>query len=212
MTIINNGSLKDLLTAANTGPFMQAEIISLTGKGKLRVTCNWMYSALNCDPNDNSTFLWQFSKVDDQHISLSPVNSCISKTIYASVRDDYNYYVQVQAPFSADWIIAAARDEVINFHPLSITVAQLKGFNNKFISLNATPDCQGGHTGFRVRSIGETFDINAQWFIAIKSSLQSHIQFSGVDNSIESVQKQLAEVNISIDSSILEQVVLQLNQ
>lgn len=210
MITITNENLSSLLQAANVGPFMQAEIVSLTGKGKLRVTCNWLYSSLNCDPNDNSTFLWQFNKIDDQHISLSPVNSCISRTIYASVRDDINYYVQLQAPYSADWITAVARDEIIGFQLRSTAIAQLTGFNGKFIRMNDQPDNHGGHSGYRVRSMGDTFDQNAQWFIGIKSSLQPHIQFSGLNNSFESIGQQLKKSKIEIEESILQKVVSQL--
>lgn len=210
MITITNENLGSLLQSANVGPFMQAEIVSLTGKGKLRTTCNWLYSSLNCDPNDNSTFLWQFSKIDDQHISLSPVNSCISKTIYASVRDDINYYLQVQAPYSADWITAVARDEIIGFQLRSTAIAQLTGFNGKFIRLNDTIDNHGGHSGYRVRSIGDSFDQNAQWFIGIKSSLQPHIQFSGINNSYESIVQQLQEEEIQIDEDVLKNIATQL--
>lgn len=211
MIKINNGSLGDLLKAAATGPFMQAEIISLTGKGKLRVTCNWLYSSLNCDPNDNHTFLWEFSKIDDQHISLSPVNSCISKRIYASVRDDINWYVQVQAPYSADWITAVGGDEIISLIMHDLSIAQFNGFNGSYITLNSNEDIHGGHSGYRVRSIGSTFEQEAQWFIAIKLCLQSDIDFSGYSNSMESLQRQLTKCGISLESSVLDKINIQLN-
>lgn len=210
MIIINNGSLKELLLAANNGPFMQAEIVSLTGKGKLRVTCNWLYSSLNCDPNDNSTFLWQFNKIDDQHVSLSPVNSCINKTVYASVRDDINYYLQVQAPYSADWITAVGRDEIIGFKLQGTFIAQLTGFNGKLVTLNNSSESHGNHSGFRVRSTGDTFSQNAQWFVSIKKSLQPHIEFSGAQFDFESVTKELENCEITVDQTLLKQVLSQL--
>ncbi|WP_163398728.1 hypothetical protein [Flavobacterium fluviatile] len=211
MITINNGSVHELLLAANTGPFMQAEIVSLTGKGKLRVTCNWLYSSLNCDSNDNSTFLWQFNKIDDQHISLSPVNSCINKTIYASVRDDINYYLQVQAPYSADWITAVGRDEIIGFKLQGTFIGAFTGFNNKFIALNDNSDSHGGHTGFRLRSAGDTFNQNAQWFVAIKNSLQQHIHFSGVKYDLTTIEKEINTLNMTLDNDVLEKVILQIN-
>lgn len=211
MITINNGSLKELLLAANTGPFMQAEIVSLTGKGKLRITCNWLYSSLNCDTNDNSTFLWQFNKIDDQHISLSPINSCINRTIYASVRDDINYYLQVQAPYSADWITGVGRDEIIGFKLQGTFVGQFTGFNGKLVSLNDGADSHDGHTGFRLRSIADTFNQNAQWFISIKKSLQAHINFSGANYDLTSLQQELNNCDITVESTILKQLVLQIN-
>lgn len=211
MITINNGNLGELLSAANQGPFLQAEIISLTGKGKLRVTCNWLYSSLNCDPNDLSSFVWQFNKIDDQHISLSPVNSCIGKTIYASVRDDINYYLQVQAPYSADWITAVARDEIINLVMHDLSIAQFNGFNGLYLTLNDNADSHGDHTGYRVRSIGTTFTESAQWFIGVVGSLQPHIQFSGYSNSMESLQQQLVKRRISIEENVLQKIKQQLD-
>ncbi len=210
MIIINNGSLKELLLAANTGPFMQAEIVSLTGKGKLRVTCNWLYSSLNCDPNDSSVFLWQFNKIDDQHISLSPINSCINKTIYVSIRDDIGYILQVQAPYSADWITAVGRDEIIGFKLQGTFIAQFTGFNGKFVALNDNAESHDNHSGFRVRSIGDTFNQNAQWFVAIRKSLQPNIQFSGAQFDFESIQNELKNLDIALDHNLVEQVVSQL--
>lgn len=211
MIIINNGNLGELHRVANQGPFLQAEIISLTGKGKLRVTCNWLYSSLNCDPNDLSSFVWQFNKIDDQHISLSPVNSCTDKTIYASVRDDINYYLQTQAPYSADWITVVARDEIINLVMHDLSIAQFNGFNGLYLTLNDNADRHGNHTGYRVRSIGTTFTENAQWFIGVVGSLQPHIQFSGYSNSIESLQQQLGKNRIHLDEKVLEKINLHIN-
>lgn len=207
---INDGSLKALLHAAAPGPFMHAEILSLTGRGKLRVTCNWLYSSLNCDPNDNSTFEWQFNKIDDQHVSLSPVSSCITRTIYASVRDDIDYYVQVQAPYSADWITAVGRDEIIGFKMHDLLIAQFNGFNGLYLALNDNADSHGAHSGYRVRSVGTVFDQKAQWFIGIKNSLQEHIRFSGHNNSMDSLQKQLINCRINVNDYALRKIADQL--
>ncbi|MCJ7617114.1 MAG: hypothetical protein MUO43_11325 [Desulfobacterales bacterium] len=211
MKKITNGSLGDLLKAADTGPFMQAEIFSLTGKGKLRVTCNWLYSSLNCDPSDNSVFLWEFSKIDNQRISISPANSCISKRIYASIRDDIDWYVQVQAPYSGDWITAVKRDEIISFSLHDLSIAQFNGFNGSYITLNSNEDNHGGHSGYRIRSIGSTFSKETQWFIGIKLCLQSDIEFSGYSNSMESLQRQLTKCGINLESNVLDKINIQLN-
>lgn len=203
MIEINNGNLQELLMASDTGPFMQAEIVSLTGNGKLRVTCNWLYSSLNCDPNDNSTFLWQFSKVDEKHISLSPVNSCIGKPIYASVRDDIGYQLQVQAPYSADWITAVGRDEIISFTLHDLSIGQFNGFNGAYIALNSTADRHDDHTGYRVKSVGSSFNQNAQWFIVVRTTLQPNIKFSFPDNDKEAIIRQISSSTIAVDSNVV---------
>ncbi|MEW6603098.1 MAG: hypothetical protein AB1351_00230 [Thermoproteota archaeon] len=131
----------------------EAELSSIVGRGKLRITYNWLYSALNCDPNDNSSFTWVFIKRDDGKIVISPKNGYLGKTLYASVRDDWGWYVQVQAPNSADWITAVGRDEILEIAGTGILSIALKGFNGRFIAVNQTADNHGGHAGYRLRSV-----------------------------------------------------------
>jgi hypothetical protein len=207
MQTINNGSVSDLLHTAATGPFMQAEIISLSGLGKLRVTCNWLYSSLNCDPNDNSPYLWQFNKVDEQHISLSPVTSCIRVPIYASVRDDINDYMQVQAPYSADWITAVGRDEIMSFTLHDLSIADFKGFNGSYLALNNFPDSHSQHSGYRLRSVGSMFDQWSQWYISVAGALQPSLQFSGQDNTASGVAKQLTSCGIEMKAGMRDRLV-----
>ncbi len=210
MKKIENGSVGSLLAASAPGPFMRAELISLTGSGRLRVTCNWLYSSLNCDPNDDHTFLWEFSKIDGEHISLSPVDSCIERPIYASVRDDLDDYVQVQAPFSADWITAVARDETLAFEVHDLAIGQFNGFNGNYLQLDAHIDSHGGHAGYRVRSVGTTFDAATQWYIRVHESLQAGIQFSGTDNGFDALEQQLGRGSISLGVDILNKLKKQL--
>jgi hypothetical protein len=157
---------------------LQAEIFSVTGHGKLRVTYNWLYSALNCDPNDNSTFLWNFYDMGNGHVAISPQNGYNNMKLFASVRDDWNWYVQVQAPHSADWITAAQRDEVIGLQMLDLGLAKLTGFNNQWIGVLDQPDGgnirtngkdTGSHTGYRVQSLYTSPVKETIWFIKIIS-------------------------------------------
>lgn len=155
---------------------MQAEIFSITGLGKLRVTYNWLYSALNCDPNDNSSFIWNIYQTANNTIAMSPQLGYAGKTLYASVRDDWDYYVQVQAPHSADWITAAQRDEFIGLQMLDLGLVKLSGFNNELIGLLDQPDSgnirtngrnTGSHSGYRVRSIYGGSSKQTLWFLKI---------------------------------------------
>ena len=118
--------------AAGNGPLLQGELVPLNNKGKLRVSYNWLYSALNCNPNDSSPFVWTISKVDDTHISLSPRDSHSGMTLYASIRDDLSWYAQVQAPFSADWIRAVGRDEICALESQDLLIMSFKGFNGQY--------------------------------------------------------------------------------
>lgn len=178
-SIVKNGALdfRECIKAAQTGTVMEAEIVSLDNKGKLRVTYNWLYSALNCDPNDSSIFKWVFTKIDDTHVAISPKDGYAGKTLYASVRDDWSWYLQVQAPHSADWITAIQRDEILIMEPHQLHMVSFKGFNNEYVAIDQDISSHQYHAGYRLRSIG-TVDVKSRmWFLlGVTESLQEGLK------------------------------------
>ncbi|WP_339869331.1 hypothetical protein [uncultured Algoriphagus sp.] len=204
-------SEQSLMYNTLNGPFMQAELYSLTGLGKLRVTCNWLYSALNVDPQDGSPFLWEFSREAENLISISPTSSCIEHKIYASVRDDNQNFLQVQAPFSADWITAIGRDELITMNVQDLNLGTFKGFNNSYIRLDDSVTSHDNHNGYRLRSVGAEIDNNSVWYLKIQRGLQSNLELKEQDYTIERVRTQLQTAGIKINEDILEKLVGQLN-
>lgn len=188
---------------ADAGTSFRAQIISLKG-GNLRVTCNWLYSALNIDPNDASDFLWNISKVDNSHISISPVNSCITKPIYASVRDDYNWYIQVQAPFSADWITAARQDEFFGVSIGDLMITTLKGFNGKLVKRDDSVTTHQNHAGYMIRSIGDTDDDSTNWFLSVKAVSAKGYEWIGGTISLEELEAALNKRKITLQTEELQ--------
>lgn len=172
MASVTLTSARDLLTVAQDGPLMEAEILPLTGQGKLRVTYDWLYSALNCDPSDSSSFVWRISRVDAEHIALSPRDPHQGMTLYASVRDDWDWYVEVQAAHSADWIRAIGRDETIGFETKDLLIVALKGFNDQYIAVDSQISDHAPHAGFRLRSAGTENPKARLWFLAVRATLQ----------------------------------------
>jgi hypothetical protein len=169
-------SFLSAVAAAATGPLLDAEMIPLNNKGKLRVTYNWLYSALNCDPRDDSRFVWVLSKVDETHISLSPKEQYRNMKLYASVRDDWSWYVQVQAPHSADWIRAVGRNEILTLESSGLLTASLKGWNSQYVAVDANISPHDNHSGYRLRSIG-TDDVKARsWFLGVTQTLQAGLR------------------------------------
>ncbi|GAB2962185.1 hypothetical protein GCM10027048_33250 [Hymenobacter coalescens] len=158
--------------AAQAGPVAEVQLLPLSQQGRLRVTYNWLYSALNCDPNDGSTFLWVVNKLDEQHVTLTPKDGYQGRRLYASVRDDWNYYVQVQAPHSADWITGVGRDEILTLTFADLFV-RLQGFNGCYLSVNGAADNHGGHQGFRVMSTAPAPGPASTWFMRPVASLQA---------------------------------------
>jgi hypothetical protein len=188
---------------------MQAELVSLSSKGKLRVTYNWLYSALNCDPNDNSTFLWNINSIGGNNVSLSPQNGYNGMTLYASVRDDWNWQVEVQAPHSADWIRAVGRDEIIGMQTHDLGILGFTGFNGSYIAVDnstTTHVASNGswHTGYLLHSTsGAPTSKDALWFPKISGS--------GVQREAIDVQNILKTFNISLTEEEYNRLLTQIS-
>lgn len=199
--------LVQTLAAAQTGPVFEAELIPFTNQGKLRVTYNWLYSALNCDPNDGTAFAWIFSKLDDTRVTISPKYGYGGRTLYASVRDDNGWYLQVQAPYSADWITGAGRDEFLTITGEDLLIITLKGFNGEDIAVDGGISDHGGHAGYRLRSIGSDNLKSRLWFAAIDRSLQAGLAVTTRSEVTEAdIQNSLAACEISASPAEIAQM------
>lgn len=165
-------ALTGVLAAAAVGPVLEAVLVPLSGQGKLRVTYNWLYSALNCDPADSSDFVWVLSKISPTQVSLSPRDPFEGRHLYASVRDDLGYYVQVQAPGSAHWITQVGRDEVLSAQGDDLLTVSFLGFNNQYLSVETELSRHGGHDGYRVRSVGSGGYAARTFFVGLLRSVQ----------------------------------------
>ncbi len=167
--------LAEVLSAAAVGDVAEAVLIPLSKQGKLRVTYDWLYSALNCDPNDNSDFIWILTKVDANHVALSPKDPHNGHQLYASVRDDWSWFVQVQAPHSADWITAIGRNEIMLVEGADLLTISLKGWNNQYVTVNTDLSAHDWHAGFRLQSI-DGGDKNARtFFLGVTQLLQPEL-------------------------------------
>jgi hypothetical protein len=165
-----------LFSLSANGPFMQANLVPVSGQGKVRVTYNWLYSSLNCDPNDPSTFAWTFVKLNDTQVALSPSLPYQGMTLYASVRPDIGYCVQVQAPYSADWITGIGGDEIITMNVRDLSIATFQGVNGSYIAVNPAPDQHDDHTGYRLFSTA-TDPNQALFLIQPTTSLQQGLEY-----------------------------------
>jgi hypothetical protein len=168
-----------LWAAAANGGVMQAELFPLSNVGRVRFTPNWLYTALNCDPNDSSPSVWTIAKLDATHISLS--QGYAGMTLYASVRDDWNWQVELQAPFSADWITAVGGDETIGIDPQDLLTARFQGFNGQYIAVDggitSHDDSSGNsHSGYLLHSTGSGDPKAYTFFLGIQRSLQPGLQ------------------------------------
>ncbi|HEY5820510.1 MAG TPA: hypothetical protein VIT20_00950 [Propionibacteriaceae bacterium] len=165
-------SLGQGLRAAAVGDVAAGVLVPLSKQGKLRVTYNWLYSALNCDPQDDSDFIWLLTKIDDTHISLSPRDPYAGMRLYASVRDDWDFYVQVQAPHSADWITAVGRNETLLVEGGDLMTLSLRGWNNQYLTVDPGLSGHDNHSGYRVRSAVGADHLAQTFFFGVTEILQ----------------------------------------
>jgi hypothetical protein len=174
-------SVAATIAAADAGPALTGEIFPLSGVGKVRVTYNWLYSGLNCDPGDQSGFSWVFQKMPGGAVALSPGAAYAEMTLFASVRPDNDNFVQVQAPFSADWITQAQGDEEMTMTDLGLLTVELQGVNGSYLGANASQtsynDSSGNpHSGYRIQSNVGTPDLSSKFFVAVQQNLQAGAQ------------------------------------
>jgi hypothetical protein len=176
-TAPQEGNLACLFQCAEPGPFLRAQLTSEAGRRPLRVTYNWLYSALNCTPSETTPFFWDFIKTADGSLALSPSDHYGGRTLYASVRPDWGYNVQVQAPGSADWITAIGADEKLSAQATGILGAAFKGLNGSYIAVNETADDQEGHSGYRLRSLMNQLIDDCTFRISNATVLQEGMEF-----------------------------------
>lgn len=205
---MTSATLRNAFAAAATGPLIEAEMIPLNDKGKLRVTYNWLYSALNCDSGDDSRFVWVLNKINETCISLSPKEQYRGMTLYASVRDDWSWYVQVQAPHSADWIREVRRNETLTLESLSdLLIVSLKGWNSQYIAVDTDISRHDNHSGYRLRSIG-TDDVKARsWFLGVTQTLQAGLRLPlRHELTQEDIRRELLACGLAAESEDISRI------
>ncbi|APC14642.1 hypothetical protein BLL42_02425 [Pseudomonas frederiksbergensis] len=171
--IANQITLSGSLKAANPGAVLSGQLVPLNNIGNLRVKYNWLYSALNCDPSDETPFYWVISKIDgDKNVSLSPQQPFSGMTLYASVRPDYSNAVQVQAPFSADWITAIGGDETMTLTEEGLLTIALRGTNQSYLCADSSPTSHGDHSGYLFHSSAGSISSSSSFFVVVNKVFQ----------------------------------------
>nr|MDT0661589.1 hypothetical protein [Micromonospora sp. DSM 115978] len=171
------GNLACLYQCARPGPFLRARLTSVTGRGPLRATYGWLYSALNCVPNDDSAFRWDFIKLGNGQLALSPSEPHSGMTLYTSVRPDWESFAQLQAPRSAAWIRGIGADEQLTAEAVGILGAAFKGLNGSYLAVMAEADRHEGHAGYRVRSFASQLVDDCEFVISDAMVLQEGMDF-----------------------------------
>lgn len=201
-------TLANALDNAGPGAVLQAQLFPVEGSGNLRVTYNWLYSALNCDPNDTSMFTWVFTKLSGNAVALSPAAQYSGMTLYASVRPDISYYVEVQAPYSADWITAIGGDETLTMNDLGLLTVNFQGVNGQYLAVNpntTTHDDSSGnsHTGYLLQSNAPSPGPATNMFVAVTQLLQDGIEVPlATSLSVSDIGTALAEQGVKNATAI----------
>jgi len=169
---MNAFGLESIWARANDGPVVSARLVPLSNQGDVRVTYNWLYSALNCVPSDTSVFEWVLAKANGK-VTLSPQVPFNGRKLYGSVRPIWEYFIQVQAERSADWITAIGADEELTLHELGFFVIGLQGVNGKYLTVNGATTDHAPHSGFRIQSnAGDASAKASRFFLAVQQVLQ----------------------------------------
>lgn len=213
LSTLSRTALASALAAAAPGAVMTAQIYPLVGLGPIRVTYNWLYSALNCDPNDNSAFVWVVNKAANGVVTLSPRDKYRGMTLYASVRPDWQYSVQVQAPHSADWIRGVGGDERLSMTDLGLMTVNLRGLNGQYLAVNSTStthvDSNGNaHTGYKLQSNASAAGPSTNFFLAVTQNLQAKVGLPlASELNVEEIGVALQTLGVLPQSRLAEKIV-----
>lgn len=174
---LNDDALSKAFAAADIGAVFTATLTPLAGLGNVQVHYEWLYSAMNCDGDAGAKFTWTVNKLNDTQVSLSPSSTYKGMRLYSSVRPDWGYYAQMQAPHSADWITAVGADEAITLQTMDLNTGVFTGLNGKYLTvqseLTSHVDASGHlHKGHKIQSASETVDAHSKWFLGIQSLAQ----------------------------------------
>jgi hypothetical protein len=172
-----DGNVARLFEAAQNGDFLKARILAVNGKGPLLIHYNWLYSALACAPGGPSDFYWVFSKTEAGRLTLSPSAPPLGRRLYVSVRDDSDWFLQVQAPHSADWITSAGRDELLGIEGTGILSFVLSGFNSKYVATNQAETKHDNISGYRLQAVNSVAVGDCEFQIANPTILQPGLTF-----------------------------------
>lgn len=160
------------LAAAETGPLLEAELLPLSGQGRLRATYNWFGSALNCDPEDNQPFPWLLRRLEGGGVGLSPAMPYAGMTLFASLRDDAEGHVQLQRPDDAHWIRTAGARESFRLHSEDLLVISLGAGAGRKLAVEPRACRQGPHAGYRLRATADAEPAANLWLLATRRCLQ----------------------------------------
>jgi hypothetical protein len=190
------------IAAADAGPVLTAELYPLSGAGKVRVTYNWLYSALNVDPGDSSPFAWVFQKNSDGSVALSPQDGCDGAFAWVSQKmpdgsvalspegglalwawpypdDSFRYVAQVQAPGvdgdSPMWSTAPFGMTLTGLGLLIVELLDSDGSGN-YIGVDGSITSQDGHAGYLIPADAGTPGPSSKFFVAVQQNLQAGAQ------------------------------------
>lgn len=172
--------LAEAFARADLGAVFTATLTPLEGVGNIQVHYDWLYSACNCNGSEGDSFTWTVNKLNDTQVSLSPSATYRGMTLYASVRPDWSYFTQMQAPNSADWITAVGGDETIGLQSLDLNVGVFTGVNGQHLAVDSSPTTSinafgDTKTGYRIQSTSTSVDNRTKWYMGINALAQSHL-------------------------------------
>lgn len=203
-------NVADAVAAADPGPVLKGQLYPLNDIGKLRVTYNWLYSAVNCDPGNTSDFVWVINKTASGNVSLSPADQHAGMTLYASVRPDWSYTVQMQAPNSADWITAVGADEELTLGDEGMLIITLKGLNGSYLEADASSTTHDGTSGYLFHSSAAQPGPASKFFLAVTEVLQPAATVTLADTlTAGTVQTALTAQDATDPSALARQIVTQ---
>ena len=149
---------------------MQAELVSLSSKGKLRIICEDVTGVVFCDPNDHSTSLLNIDSQGGNNLSLG-TNNCIAQV---ADPDDLSLVGQ-QLNWGTGHITQLGAADLFEMQTHDLGILSFTGYNGAYLVVEGRPSLYLGFIGrdFNVYAItcnSNLISKDTLWFPKIPGS------------------------------------------
>ncbi len=173
------------------GTSFKAQLFSLKG-GNIRINFKAKHPVWYIDPKNTTDFFFNFTKIDEDHVSISPVYSGYHKDLYSSVRNDYKWQLSVKNPSNSKWITKVDKKERIRIRIGDLMMTRLYGFNKSIIKYKGIVAANEGAHVTRVPNISLLPKEETTWFLSMAKAA-GRIGISTENKTTESELKLVLE-------------------
>lgn len=182
---------------------MQAELVSLSSKGKLRIICEDVTGIVYCDPTDDSTSLLNIDSQGGNNLSLG-TNNCIAEV---ADPDDLRLVGQ-QLNWDTGHITQLGAGDLFEMQAHDLGILSFTGYNGAYLVVEGSPSL---YLGFIGRDVS-VYPITCSSNLVSKDTLWfPKISGSGVEAVTVDLPNILKTFNITLNAEEYNRLLTQIS-